>query len=319
MATKRDFYEILGVPRGSSIEEIKKAYLKLARQYHPDVSVNKAQAEEKMKEINEAYSVLSDPKKKQAYDQFGHAAFGQTGGYGQGFGGFAGWPFGPQSGTGRQGPFTYTYSTTGPGGGFEEVDLGDLFGEGGDILEMFFGGGRRSPRRGRDVRYSLTVDFAAAVRGLEREIAVGGKKLKVRVPAGARTGTQLRFAGQGEPGPRGLPAGDLYLQLNVQPHPELVREDDDTFLVEEITFDQAILGDTLRIPVVDPASPAGVGVKELKIPPGTQPDTEFRLRGMGMPRLRGGRGDAYIKIKIVIPKKLTREQREILEKYQRLE
>jgi len=314
MPSPRDYYDILGIAKGASIEEIKKAYRKLARQYHPDVAKDKAAAEAKMKELNEAYSILSNPQKKQAYDQFGSAAFDQTAGFGQGFGGFS---WGPQNHAYRQGPFTYTYTTSGGSPNFAEADLGDLFGGGEDLFDLFFGRSRR-PRRGRDLEYSLTVDFADAVRGLEQELTIGGKKMKVKVPPGARTGTRLRFVGQGEPGPQNLPSGDLYIRLEVRPSSQLVREGNDIYALVEISFIQAILGDELRVPVVDPAAESGVGLVKLKVPAGTQPGAEFRLRGKGMPKLGGGRGDAYIRLKITIPQKLTRQQKELLERYQNL-
>lgn len=325
MAEAEDYYDILGIPKGSSIDGVKKAYRRLARKYHPDVDKSPG-AEERFKKINGAYQVLSDPQKKQAYDQFGSAAFSQTGGFGQGFWGFD-WGFGPgtQTRTYRKGPFTYTYTTsTGEAGeGVTDFDFEDLFGGGGSIFDMFFGGGFR--RRGRDLRYSLTIDFVDAVKGLEQEITVKGRKLKVKIPPGVTNGTQLRFAGDGEeapPGPRGekYPRGDLYLYIQLKSHPKFERRGDDIFAVAKISFSQAALGTVIEVPVIDSSKPAGEGTAKLKIPAGTQSGTTFRIRGKGMPRLRGrGQGDAFVRVFVKIPEKLTKEQRRLIEELGDLE
>jgi len=357
---KRDYYEVLGLSKGATEEEIKKAYRKLARQYHPDVNKDDKEAAEKFKEINEAYHVLSDPEKRARYDQFGHAGVdqGEAGDFG-GFGGF-----------GDFGNF----------GSFGE----DIFG---DIFENFFGGGmgrtrRSGPIRGADLRYDLSITLEEAAFGADKEIEVermescdicngtgakpgtrpktcpqcqgsgqikhvqntafgrfvnvttcpachgegyiieepchkchgSGKirvsrKIKVKIPAGVDTGSKLRMSGEGEPGQKGGPPGDLYIFIRVKPHKLFVRNGDDLIYETPISFVQAALGDEIEIPTLEEKV-------KLKIPEGTQPGTKFRLKGKGIPHIRGiGRGDLHIKVNVVIPKKLNDKQKELLRKF----
>lgn len=297
MVNSRDLYEVLGLAKGADSAGIKKAYRHLARKHHPDVDKSPG-AEERFKEINEAYQILSDPKKKAAYDQYGAAAFSQGGPGGPG-----GPPAGGGGAAGRWGPFSYTYTTT-PGAG--QVDPFDIF----EQVFGFRGFGRQ--RRGRNAHYSLAISFSQAVTGLEKELDLEGKKLKIRIPAGADDGLRLRFAGEGEAGPSGTPPGDLYLTVRVEPSREFVRQGDDLYSLAEITYLQAILGDTAEVPSLDPGS-GGVKPIKLKIPSGTQPGTEFRLRGKGMPRIhRKGRGDHYIRVRVKIPEKLSKKERDLL-------
>ncbi|MDI3327029.1 MAG: molecular chaperone DnaJ [Alicyclobacillaceae bacterium] len=346
--SKRDYYEVLGVDRNASPEEIKKAYRKLARQYHPDVNKADPQAAEKFKEINEAYEVLSDPEKRRQYDQFGHAGVGQ----GPGF-----------QGAGQ--------------GGFDFGDFGGI----GDLFDMFFGGGRRraGPERGADLEYDLTVEFREAAFGTEKEIRVprtetcdrcggsgarpgtrpercptcggtghqetvmntpfgrvvnrrvcptcrgegryipepcpkcGGRgqvrvmrTVQVKVPAGVDEGNRIRLAGHGEPGSRGGPPGDLYIVVHIRPDPFFERDEYDVHCRVPITFVQAALGDEIEVPTLE-------GRVKLKIPPGTQTGTSFRLKGKGIPRLRGGgRGDQHVHVVVVTPTKLSDRARELL-------
>jgi len=301
-----DYYSVLGVGRDAAPEEIKKAYRGLAKKYHPD-SKSGTKDEERFKKINEAYQVLSDPKKKQTYDQFGDAAFSQTGGFGQGFGGGF-------TQTGRQGPFTYGYTSFGG----EDVDFEDLFG---GAFSALFGqrpGFGRRPRRGRDLRFGVTVDFADAVRGAEHEISFAGRKVKVKIPQGVRDGMELRFAGEGEQatGPQGerFPPGDLYLAIRIRPPKEFSLRGSDIYAEAKVSFVDAALGGTVTVPAVSLAAPSGVGEEKLKIPAGTQPGETFRLRGKGMPTLHGrGRGDAYIQVRVTVPKRLSRKERKVLE------
>ncbi|SFE28737.1 molecular chaperone DnaJ [Alteribacillus iranensis] len=344
--SKRDYYETLGVDKDSSTDEIKKAYRKLARKYHPDV--NKADdAEEKFKEVKEAYDVLSDPQKKSNYDRFGHAD---------------------------------------PNQGFGGAGAGADFGGFSDIFDMFFGGGGRrdpnAPRQGADLQYTMTLSFKEAAFGKETEIEIpreencdtcsgsgakpgtspetcttcggsgqlnieqntpfgrvvnrrvcdrcqgsgqiikdkcrtcGGdgkiqknKKISIRVPEGVDHGQRIRVAGQGEPGVNGGPNGDLYVVFSVRPHEFFERDGDDVFCEMPITFVQAALGDEIEVPTLR-------GKVKLKVPAGTQTGTSFRLRGKGIANVHGrGQGDQHIVVRIITPKKLDERQKELLREF----
>ena len=273
MADNKDFYEILGVSRDASVEEIKKAYRRLALKWHPDRNKD-PEAEKKFKEINEAYEVLSDPGKRQAYDQFGHDAFRQ---------GF------PGAG-GQEGPFSYTVNFG---------DLEDLFGGFSDpfeIFESFFG--QRSPfsgyRQQRLPAYQVRITQREAILGTQKEVEIEGKRRKIKIPAGVDNGSRIKFP-------------DFYLVVEVLPDPQFIRQGDDLIVEREISFTQAVLGDTIEVPTVE-----GKNLK-LRIRPGTAPGTMIRLRGQGVPRLSArGRGDLYVRLKLKMPQKLTREQEEKL-------
>ncbi|HEY8168717.1 MAG TPA: molecular chaperone DnaJ [Candidatus Limnocylindrales bacterium] len=348
MVSQRDYYDVLGVPRGASDGDIKRAFRRLAQQWHPDVSTE-AGADERFKEINEAYQVLSDPQRRQAYDTFGHAGVG--GGDGAG-------------------PF---------GGGFQGF---------GDLFDAFFGQGGSGDRRGRppagaDLRYDLRLTFAESIAGVEKEIefsALGRcetctgsgakagtspiscpqcngtgevrsvrstllgqmvnvsscprcnglgriiedpcptcrgdgrterrRKLRVSMPAGIDEGHQVRLTGEGEAGPRGGPFGNLYVVAHVTPHPRLQRRDTELFLELPLTFTQAALGATMTVPTAD-------GEEAIEIKPGTQPGTEIRLRGKGVPHLRraGVRGDLHVLVDVKVPTRLTKRQRDLLAEF----
>lgn len=280
MATKRDYYEILGVKKDASKSDIKSAYRKAALKWHPDKNQdNKTEAEKKFKEINEAYQVLSDDKKKQAYDQFGHAAFDPSqGGGGNPFAG--GNPFGG-------GAHTYTYSSgQNP---FQNADFGDPF----DIFEQFFGGGfARAQAR---PRYSLTIDFIDAIKGITKEVEIDGKKHKIKVPAGANDGTRIRFS-------------EFDISINVTTHPRYKREGYDLFVDEKIPFSMAALGGTAEVETIDQKL-------KLKVRAGTQSHTMVRLRGEGVPHVRGrGKGDLYVRFIVEVPEKLNRQQKKAVKK-----
>ena len=301
-----DYYRTLGVSKSATSDEIKKAYRKLAKKLHPDSKAGSGD-EARFKKINEAYQVLSNPKKKQAYDQFGDAAFSETGGFGQNPFGF---DFGaPNSAQGRAGAFTYTYTTQ----GIPDFDIGDLFG---GAFSTVFGGARR---RGKDLHYQLTIDFADAVRGTEHSISLGdSRKVKIKIPQGAHHGLELKFSGEGQAGrgPRGgsLPRGDLYVSIDVKEPIGITLRGSNIYIEKEISVYDALLGAKIPITVVDPDASSGLGKETLKIPAGTQPGDLFRLRSKGMPYLHGrGRGDAYVKIKIRIPEKLSKKERKALE------
>jgi molecular chaperone DnaJ len=348
--TERDLYEVLGVERGASDAEIKRAFRKLAQQWHPDVNTEPG-AQERFKEINDAYQVLSDPERRQRYDMFGRA--GVDGGAAGGGGGFEGF------------------------GGFS------------DIFDAFFGGaaGGGSARRGRpqggaDLRYDLRITFEEAIKGTEKEIdfrvldrcetcsgtgAEPGtepvtcpqcegrgevrsvrqtmlgqmvnvsacprcrgegkivetpcatckgdgrterrRTLRVTIPPGIDEGHQIRLTNEGELGPRGGPPGSLYVAVHIAPHPSLKREGTELFYEAPISIAQAALGTKIIVPTVD-------GDEEVEIKPGTQPDTEIRLRGKGVPHLRRHtRGDLHVMVDVQVPTKLTKKQRELLEAY----
>jgi molecular chaperone DnaJ len=356
---KRDYYEVLGVAKGAQDADIKKAYRKLARQYHPDVNPDNKEAEEKFKEVNEAYEVLSDPDKRSRYDQFGHAGVdGQAGGFGGG--GFSGF---------------------GGSGGF------------GDIFDMFFGGemggqssgGRRGPQRGADLRKDMEITFEEAAFGVEKDVEVvraeacnacqgtgaksgttkkrcdkchgsgqvrmtqktplgsfqsvrpcpdcGGegtiiespcpecngqgrvrkrKTLKVKIPAGVDSDSRIRLTGEGEAGARGGESGDLYIFIRVKPHKIFERRGDDVYMEMPITFIQASLGADISVATLD-------GKATLKVPEGVQTHTLLRLKGKGIPHLRGsGRGDQLVRVIVVTPSKLSSKQKEVLEEFSKL-
>jgi len=286
MADSKDFYSVLGVTKTATPDEIKKAYRKLALEFHPDRNKTK-EAEGKFKEVTKAYEVLSDPQKKQTYDQFGHAAFEQ--GAGQG-------PFGggnPFSG-GQSGPFTYTYSTGGDNSGFDFGGFSDPF----DIFEQFFGGGNPFGQRAeRRQAYSLTIDFMEAVKGVTKKVTLEGKTETIKIPAGVDNGSRIRF-------------GAYDVIVEVRASSKFQREGYDIISDKEISFTQAILGDTINIETVEE------DVK-LKIPAGTQPGAVIRLAGKGVPHIQSsGRGNHYVRIKVVFPKSLTRHQKDLLEEFE---
>jgi molecular chaperone DnaJ len=290
MASKSDYYDLLGVTKNASADEIKKAYRKQALEWHPDRHKDdKEVAEKRFKEINEAYQILSDPEKKAAYDQFGHDAFAPGGGF-RGAGGFAGQGSSTQSG--RYGPFTYTYTNTGGDGSpFAGFDFGDPF----DIFEQFFGGSPFGARQRRQVpRYSLTIDFMEAINGVEKEVSIEGKKRKIKIPAGVDEGSRINF-------------GDFMLSVDIRPHTIFERDGNDIYVRVSIPFSMATLGGEIKVPTVD-------GDVKIKIRPGTQSGTMIRLRGKGVPFLQGrGKGDEYVRLMVTIPEKLTKEQKRTVE------
>src|ERR1035437_8767071 len=292
MAMKNDdYYKILGISKTATADEIKKAYRKLALQYHPDRNKGK-EAEGKFKEVTKAYEVLSDPQKKQTYDQFGAAAFEQGSPTGQGpFG--AGGPFGGFGG--QQGPFNYTYTN---GGGAQGFDFGGAgFSDPFEIFEQFFGGGNPFGRTGqRRTTYQLTISFMEAVEGVSKRVELAGKTQTIKIPAGVDNGSRIRF-------------GDYDVVVEITPDKRVRREGYDIISDQEITFLQAALGDTVEIKTVQDSV-------KIKIPAGTQPETVIRLRGKGVKMIRGsGHGDHYVRIKIVVPKNLSAHQKELLKEF----
>ena len=363
MSEKKDYYEILGVDKNADDAELKKAFRKMAKKYHPDANPdNKAEAEAKFKEVNEAYEVLSNPQKRKMYDQFGTADP-------QGFNG-AGGPFGGQGGY-------YSYTSS----GFD--DFGDIFG---DLGDLFGFGGRSSrkqsngPVKGENIEYVVNLTFEEAYSGIEKEINItrnetcnkcsgtgakpgthpeacsvcGGKgtvtkmqttllgqmrvqttcsnchgtgkvikevcddclgkgtirkqaKIKIKIPAGIDNGQTVVLRGEGEPGKNGGPKGDIYVTVKLKRHSIFTREGDNVYCEIPITFTQATLGADLEIPLVD-------GTKEIyKIPEGTQTGTKFTIRNKGFVHINSGsRGDLIFTVKVQVPKRLSKEQRELL-------
>ncbi|CAN5313408.1 DnaJ C-terminal domain-containing protein [soil metagenome] len=267
-----NYYETLGISKSASADEIKKAYRKQALEWHPDKhSDNKEAAETKFKEINEAYQVLSNPQKKQMYDAGGNP--NQAGG-GNPFAG--GNPFG-QGGT-------YSYSSNGQGNPFE--DFGDPF----DIFAQFFGGGRRQAKP----RYTMSVDFMDAIKGVSKTVDIGGSKRTIKIPAGIATGNTIDF-------------GDFTVTVEVGRHKMFERQGDDILISASVPFSMAILGGEIKVPTVESEI-------KIKIRAGTQPGTMIRLHGEGVTHLQGrGKGDQYVKINIETPNHLNREQKRIVE------
>ncbi len=291
MAAKRDYYDILGLTKGASDVQIKSAYRKLALQWHPDRNKS-TEAETKFKEINEAYQVLSDAKKKTAYDQFGHSAFDQTGGASSG-------PFGGGFGGNQQGPFSYYYSTSGGANPFGNVDFGG-FSDPFEIFEQFFGGSGFGARRGpRKPHYSLRIPFKEAIAGGEVTVTIEGKKHTIKIPPGSDTGTHLRYT-------------DFDITFEVEEDPRFKRQGADIYIDHKIPFTLAILGGETTVPTLD-------GQLAIKIRPGTQPGTMMRLSGKGATKLQAlsanAKGDLYIRLVIELPNKLSRQQRQLLEEF----
>lgn len=289
MAAKSDYYDILGVTKSASAEEIKKAYRKQALEWHPDRHPqDKEVAERRFKEVNEAYQILSDSQKRSAYDQFGHDAFSPGGMPGGGFGG-AGGPF---TQGGRYGPFTYTYTQQGQGSPFAGFDFGDPF----EIFEQFFGGMGGNPfgQRARVPRYGLKISFMEAINGVEKTINIGGRKRKIKIPPGVDNGSRINF-------------GDFQVTIDVEPHEIFEREGADIYVKVAIPFSLAALGGAIEVPTVE-------GDLTIRIRPGTEPRTMMRLKGKGAPIVQGrGRGDEYVRLDVVVPTKLTGRQRELIE------
>jgi curved DNA-binding protein len=303
----RDYYETLGVSKTATENEVRSAFRKLARKYHPDVAKDKKAAEEKFKQINEAYEVLSDPEKRKKYDQLGEN-WNQPGG---------GFQPPPQWGGGQ------------PGGGFQRYPGGDggvefeFNGTGfSDFFEAFFGGGRgksafggfgqrpSQQERGSDVEADIMVTLEEALNGSTRAVSLrraGSNKVEtyqVKIPRGVREGQRIRLAGQGEAGEGGGKSGDLFLRVRLARHPDFTVEGNDLIHEEKIAPWQAVLGTELKIATIE-------GTVRMKIPPGTQGGQRFRLRGRGLPGSTGTRGDLYVEVQIQISRKITEREREI--------
>jgi len=315
MVEYKDYYKILGVNKSASQDEIKKAFRILAREYHPDANPNDPKAEEKFKEVGEAYEVLKNPQKRSRYDQLG-ANWKQYANAG------AGWPGG--------GGKTYTYDFGGSGFNFE--DLGSGFS---DFFEMFFGrrsdnrfsgfdsgfgsqfgrGTRTNMQKGQDMQSELSITLREAYSGTQRSIKLQreGKTrtVNVKIPEGIKDGGKIRVAGEGAKSPAGGPAGDLYLVINIAPHNFFTRKGDDLYCEVPVTIKEAFYGAKIDIPTFS-------GKIMVKVPPKTQGGKTLRLKGKGIPKLRSSEfGDLYAKIKLILPEKLNSEQKKHFEEFAR--
>lgn len=304
MSEKRDFYEVLGIKKEASENEIKKAFRKKAMLYHPDKNPGDKQAEEKFKEVNEAYEILSDTDKRDKYDRFGfagidpNAAFAGGNGQGQGFGN-------QDRSYQTYGNFNgadfdfYEFS----GSGFENL-FGNMFGGSG------FGNAsnKTGPRKGANLQTSITITFEEAAFGTKKRIKLNGKTISVTIPEGIDNGAKISLKGQGQPGTNGGPNGDLIVLINMQPHSRFTRKGLDIYIDVPVTVTQAALGASIIVPTLtDKVS--------YKVPAGTQPNTVFRLRGKGIKNSKSRKtGDLYVKVLVKIPTNLTDEQKDLLEK-----
>jgi curved DNA-binding protein len=327
----QDYYAILGVPRDASEKEIRSTYRKLARQYHPDLNPGDKDAEERFKQVAEAYEVLSDPEKRRRYDELGPR-----------WREYEQWQAAQQA-AGRSPDFQDFARGQGPGGAryeyrtVSEDDLEDLFGNSApfsDFFESMFRGGMGGvsgagvsrgrgaprPRAGGDLETPIDVTLAEAYRGTTRQFTLRlpdgqERRLEATIPPGVADGSRIRLAGQGNPGRAGGPAGDLYLVVTVRPDSRFERDGDDLRTKISVPLTVVLLGGTARVPTPDGRS------LELRIPPGTQDGRVFRLRGQGMPRLGdpNRRGDLYAEVHVRLPERLTDRQRELIEEFARLE
>ncbi len=294
-----DYYDILGVSKTASEEEIKKAYRKKALEFHPDRNKNDPRAEEKFKEVSEAYAVLSDKEKRKQYDMFGDERFHQRYSEEDIFRGF------------DINEILRGFGMGGLGGSFD-----DLFGSGfggpfGSVFGHRQGGG---PRRGQDMVSQINITFEEAALGADKVLSIqrpqGTEATSVKIPPGVQSGSRLRLAGKGQPSPDKGPPGDLYLRVHVEPHPYFKRDGYNVLLEREVKLTDAMLGTTIQVPTL-------YGEKNLKVPPGTQSHSKLRMKGMGIPH-RSGKGDQIVTIKLTYPRTLTPEQKELVKKLRKL-
>jgi curved DNA-binding protein len=318
----QDYYAILGVPKTASEKDVKSAYRKLARKYHPDVNANNKEAEEKFKQVNEAYEVLSDPDKRTKYDRLGEH-WKEYEAWQRAHPGEEPPPgiFERHGTAGQPGGGQYQYRTVRP----EEFE--ELFGTRGspfsDFFEQYFGGGgtagaraARGPIRGQDVAHPIQVTLDEAFHGTTRVLQLQGasgiRRIEAKIPPGVDTGSTVRLAGQGEPGLNGGAAGDLYLEIEVLPRAGFERKGADLYTEARVPLTVALLGGEGAVPTL-------TGRVMLKVPPETEDGRSFRLRGLGMPRLNdpSQRGDLYVEVHLDIPRNLTDREKDLLQQFAR--
>ena len=314
----KDYYQMLGISKAASADEIKKAYRKMAMKYHPDRNKGNKDAEARFKDISEAYAVLSDQEKRKQYDTFGSEGFQNK--FSQDdifrnfdFGdifkefGFKGGRGGGAARGGNAGPDLFSQI-------FGNMGRGDFRTQGGSFSGGFGGHSRPQPVKGKDITYELSLSLEDTFETSEKLISFqagnpGQDKVSVKIPAGITTGKKLRLQGKGHPGLNGGPKGDLSIEIRIMDHPLFKREGDDLLLTRDLRFTEAALGTEVEVPTIDKKT------LKLKIPPGTQGNARFRLKGYGMPHMgEKGRGDAYIIINISVPKELDKRQKDLLKK-----
>jgi molecular chaperone DnaJ len=331
---KKDYYGILGVKKSASADEIRKAFRKLARKYHPDVNPGDKTSEEKFKAISEANDVLSDPKKRKVYDQLGFysdnidpaaaEAYARGAGSGstRGFGGFGGFPPGGYPGGGNQREVHFDFGNFDFGG-----HTGGQRGSGGfrDIFSSLFGGGaapETGPIGGTDLEYQVTVPFWTAIRGGSLKLNIqrpdqrgrmASEPVEFRIKPGTRDGQRIRLAGKGNPGMRGAQPGDLYLVVHIEPHPVFRREGDDIYITLPVMPWEAALGAKIEVPTIE-------GRAQLRVPPGTQSGQKLRMRGRGVPSAtrEGAKGDEIVEIRIMVPEVQDVRAKELWQQLQKL-
>ncbi len=320
MPETQDYYKILGVSKSSTQEELKKKYRKLALKYHPDRNKGEKKAENEFKRINEAYAVLSDPKKRKQYDTYGSTRFHQRFSQDDIFHGFDVGDILKDFGFSSDDIFSSLFGRQRRGGGQGCRHAQNPHGSQGDPFQDIFGqqarphhARTRNPVKGRDRTAEISITLEEIASGVTKEVtmAFSGKResLTVKVPAGIMEGKKLRLAGKGDPGPAGTPPGDLFLTVKIKPHPIFIREKQDLYIELEIKYSEAILGKTIEVPTILD------NTKKIRIPPGTQLGAKIRMKGMGLPHMHGGgRGDAYVSLLMPVPKNLNKRQKTLIEK-----
>ena len=309
--TKRDCYDVLGIKKNATDKEIKSAYRKLAKKYHPDANPGDKRAEEKFKELSEAYDILKDPEKRKLYDRFGHAAFDETmAGHGA---------YGQQGAQQSYGSGWYDFGTTGNGGQYREYhfssdDLGDIFG---DFFGGFGKGAHTGGNKGADIETEMTISFDEAAFGCTKKIYFEGnqkKPLEVKIPAGIDEGQSVRLRGNGHPGSSGMPSGDMYIRVHITPKQGYERKGMDVYTTEEIPYTTAVLGGDAIFGTL-------YGKVKCRIPAGTQSGSRIRIKNKGIQSMKNPsvRGDEYVTVQIAVPRNPTAQEKNKIRELAELE